>query len=432
MAQFRKDTQQYLGDNKTLFEVVMLADQYGNRVGPSNPTGMAVDAFGRSRISQPVTLFDSTNRFQLSPAFSNALTGTGAVTHDANASTALLNVTASGDKVVRESNRVFAYQPGKSLQILTTFVMNAAATGLRQRVGYFNDQNGIFLEQTGTTIRFVLRSYVNGSVSETYATKGSWSLDNLDGNGPSHLTLDLTKAQIFFTDIEWLGVGSVRVGFVINGQLIHCHTFHHANVLPSTYMTTACLPLRAEIENVTNNTAATLKQICTTVVSEGGYELRGRPRTWGMEPTTAGQYQLGTIGTYYPVMSFRLHPNRIDSIVVPRALSLSPINNGTYKYKLLSGATIGGATWANTATNDYLQYNSNTSATFSGGVELASGYVTATTQASSVFSLDSGIFTYQFERNGLTATPTTFTLAVTCGTAATANVVSSLDWHEVV
>lgn len=432
MAQFRKDTQQYLGDNKTLFEVVMLADQYGNRVGPSNPTGMAVDAFGRSRISQPVTLFDSSNRFQSNPAFSNALTGSGTTTHNANASVVSMNVTTTGDKVVRETNRVFAYQPGKSLQILNTFVMAPAAPGLRQRVGYFNDQNGIFLEQTGSTIRFVVRSYVGGSVSETYAVQGSWSLDNLDGGGPSHIILDLTKAQIFFTDIEWLGVGSVRVGFVIDGQFIHCHTFHHANIVDSTYMTTACLPVRAEIENVSNSSAATLKQICCSVISEGGYELRGRPRTYGLEPTTSGQYQLGTIGTYYPVMSFRLHANRLDSIVVPRALNLSPINNGTYRYKLLSGATITGAVWSNTAGNDYLQYNSNTSATFSGGVELSSGYVTATTQASSVFSLDSGIFTYQFERNGLTATPTTFTLVVTCGTAATANVVASMDWHEVV
>ena len=55
MAQFRKDTHQYLQDNKTLFEVVMLADQYGNRVGPANPTGVAVDAFGRARMSTPLT-----------------------------------------------------------------------------------------------------------------------------------------------------------------------------------------------------------------------------------------------------------------------------------------------------------------------------------------------------------------------------------------
>jgi len=46
MAQFRKDTHQYLPQETTIFEVVMLSDQYGNLVGPANPSGMAVDAFG--------------------------------------------------------------------------------------------------------------------------------------------------------------------------------------------------------------------------------------------------------------------------------------------------------------------------------------------------------------------------------------------------
>ena len=135
MAQFRKDTQQYLADGKTIFEVVMLADQYGNRVGPSNPTGMAVDAFGRSRASLPYTLYDSSNRFQPNSTASTSTTGAATTSHDANASTFLMTVNGVGDKVVRETNRVFAYQPGKSLQILTTFVMAPPANGLRQRMG---------------------------------------------------------------------------------------------------------------------------------------------------------------------------------------------------------------------------------------------------------------------------------------------------------
>ncbi len=46
MAQFRKDTHQYLSDGKTIFEVVMLADQYGNLVGPSNPPGKSGSSGG--------------------------------------------------------------------------------------------------------------------------------------------------------------------------------------------------------------------------------------------------------------------------------------------------------------------------------------------------------------------------------------------------
>lgn len=436
MAQFRKDTHQYLGDGKTIFEVMMLADQYGNLVGPSNPVGMAVDAFGRARSSQPVTLFDSFHRYEDNGKFSTSNTATGTYSFVANTSTIDLTVdTTSSAKVVRETTRVFAYQPGKSLQILNTFVMNSPKTGLRQRVGYFNDSNGFFLEQTDSTIRFVKRSSVTGSVVDTPVDQSSWNVDKLDGTGPSLLTLDLTSPQILFIDIEWLGVGSARMGFAINGQLIWCHSFHHANLSAApkgAYMQTACLPIRYEIENTSGTSgSSTFKQICSTVVSEGGYQLEGKPKSFGIEPVAASQYRLAVAGTYYPVLSFRLHANRLDSITIPTNIDVVPINNGFYRYKLLYNPTITGAVWANTASsNSSLQYNSNTSATVSGGTELVSGYLTATTQASSSFKLDSSIWKYQFERNGLTGTAIPMTLAVACDTL-TANVVASMSWEEV-
>jgi hypothetical protein len=123
--------------------------------------------------------------------------------------------------------------------ILNTFVFNEAKTGLRQRVGYFGANNGIFLEQDGTTVNLVKRSYISGSVVDTKVAQASWNGDKLNGTGDSGLTLDLTKSQIFWIDVEWLGVGSVRCGFIINGEYYVAHTFHHANVLDSVYMTTA-------------------------------------------------------------------------------------------------------------------------------------------------------------------------------------------------
>lgn len=435
MAQFRKDTHQYLGDGKTIFEVVMLADQYGNLVGPSNPTGVAVDAFGRSRISTPFTLFDSSHRYGDNQKFATSNTVTG--THNWNANTSSVDMavdTTSTAKVYRESKKVFSYQPGKSLQILNTFVMNPAKAGLRQRVGYFDWENGFFLERSGaSTIHFVKRSKVTGSVVDTPVLQSEWNIDKLDGTGPSLLTLNLDNPQIMFIDVEWLGVGSARMGFVINGQLIWCHSFHHANLNDSAkgaYMQTATLPVRYEIENTSSTaSSSTLKQICSTVISEGGYELRGEPKTFGIEPGT--QYQLGTQSTYYPVLAFRLHTNRLNEIVVPKNISVVPINNGTYRYKLVYNPTITGAVWANTSSNSSLQYNTNATATFTGGTDLASGYLAATTQATSAIDLDSDMFKYQFERDGLANTAIPVVLAITCGTAATVNVAASMDWQEI-
>lgn len=434
MAQFRKDRHEYLPDGKTIFEVMMLADQYGNLIGPANPSGVAVDAFGRARQSQPLTLFDSFNRYEDNQKFSTANTAGGTYSFDANeASIDLVVDGTSGAKVQRETNRVFAYQPGKSLLIMNTFVMNEPQANLAQRVGYFNDSNGIYLEQTGSTIRFVLKSSVSGSAAYTYANQADWNIDTLLGavnTSPSQKTLDLTKAQIFWSDIEWLGVGSVRCGFVIDGRLIHCHTFHHANRIASTYMTTACLPVRYEIENTdTEASSATLKQICTTVISEGGYELRGKPRSYGQEPGSASQRALTAAGTYYPILSIRLKSSKLDGIAVPKQIDIAPINQAVYKYRLVSGATIAGAAWANTGADSVVEYDANNASTMSGGTVLSSGLIQATNQSAASVTLDGDMFKFQLERNGLSSTATVFTLALTCGTA-TSNAVATMDWQE--
>ena len=306
MAQFNKNTHQYLSGSKSLFEVVMLADQYGNNTG-ANPSGMAVDAFGRARVSNPFTLFDSFHRYSDNGNFATAVNG-GSSTATFNANQGLIDLsigTASGDYVYRESKRVFAYQPGKSLLVLTTFTMNAVKANLRQRVGYYGANNGYYLELNGSDIRFVERSSVTGSVVNTIVEKADWNIDKLDGTGPSGITLDISKAQILFTDLEWLGLGTVRMGFVVNGNFVHCHSFHHANIITTTYITTACLPLRLEIENIgATASSSTLKQVCSTVISEGGYDIRGRSRSLGLATNAARD--LTAANTFYPVISIRL------------------------------------------------------------------------------------------------------------------------------
>ena len=254
----------------------------------------AQDAFGRLRVSNPLTLFDSSHRYADNGLWATAVNG-GSATFNANQGLVDLTVSAGGllstNYVFRETYKVFSYQPGKSLLVLNTFVMNPAQSGLRQRVGYFRENGGAmtvitesngfwveladrtFVGESVNTLSFVKASTVTGTPVETRIKQADWNGDKLDGTGPSGITLDITKAQIFWMDVEWLGVGSVRMGFVIDGQFILCHTFEHANIVTSTYITSASLPLRYDI--TTTGGGATLKQICSTVISEGGYELRG-------------------------------------------------------------------------------------------------------------------------------------------------------------
>jgi hypothetical protein len=445
MAMFRKDTNSYLPQEKTIFEVVMIADQYGSVVGPANPSGTAVDAFGRARVSNPVTLFDSFHRYQDNGKIGTANSSGTTVTHDTNSSSVVCNVgTANNNYVYRESNRVFAYQPGKSLQIMQTFVMAPAQTGLRQRYGYFNADNGFFLEQDGHNIYFVKRSKSTGTVVETRIAKADWNIDTLDGSNtgpnpdgtptsnrnPSGLTLDLSKAQILWHDVEWLGVGSVRVGFVINGKFIHCHTWNHANIVDITYMTTACLPVRCEIQNTANTSnTSNLRIICATVISEGGYQLSGKPRTVGQLPNSA--YTMASVGTYYPVVAIRLKSETPDAIVIPKNISLmAKTGNGTtQKWAIVSDTTITGGSWTSAGTDSSVQYNI-TGTAMSGGNYLRSGYVYQAQQGTGAASLKDGEFILQLERNNFTNSNSTFVLAVTPGGNGD-TCVGSIDWEEV-
>jgi hypothetical protein len=392
------------------------------------------DSFGRLRVSEPFTLFDSSHRYDDNDLWSTATATGGTAVFNANQGLVDLNVTAaSGSSVTRESIKVFPYQPGKSLLVLNTFVMSAPKTGLTQRVGYYETNNGFYLEQVDNQIQFVRRSYVTGSIVNTPVLQSNWNGDKLDGTGPSGITLDLTKAQILWMDLEWLGVGSVRVGFIINGQFIVCHTFNHANLITSTYITTASLPLRYEIFNTAGTSgASTLKQICSTVISEGGYELRGKQQSIGT-PITAPR-TFAVAGTYYPMVGIRLQPTRLNAIVIATAISLIGLGNGkNYQWRVVNGnVAISGGSWLPAPGDSSVEYNlTGTSAT--GGRILASGYVNSSNQGSpSINILKEALFSNQLERDGLTGTPYQLVIEIAIDvTGGLSGAYASIDWEEV-
>ncbi len=392
------------------------------------------DAFGRLRVSEPLTMFDSSHRFDDYDLWSTATATSGAAVFNANQGLVDLNVTAaSGSSVTRETIKVFAYQPGKSLLVMNTFVMSAPKAGLTQRVGYYGVENGFYLEQANSDIAFVKRSYVTGSVVNTPVLQADWNVDKLDGNGPSGLTLDLTKAQILWMDLEWLGVGSVRIGFVINGQFILCHTFQHANIITSTYITSASLPLRYEIFNTAGTSgASTLKQICSTVISEGGYELRGAQLSAGTSIVAPRTFALP--GTYYPIVSIRLKSTRLDAIAIATAVSILGLGNGkNYQWRVVNGGvTTTGGSWLTAAADSSVEYNI-TATSASGGRVLASGFVNSSNQGSpSINILKEALFANQLERNGLTGTP--YEIVVEMAVATTSGgegAYASIDWEEI-
>ena len=400
---------------------------------PISIGGTNVDAFGRMRVSNPLTLFDSSHRFSDNNLWANSITGTAAATFSLDEGLVNLTVgTANGDQIIRETIKVFAYQPGKSLLVMSTFVLGDAKANLRQRVGYYGAANGLYFERDGLDLYFVERSSVTGVMTNTRIPQSQWNQDPLNGTGPSGITLDASKAQILYMDVEWLGLGTVRMGFIIDGVFVPAHNFNHANIVTTTYITTASLPLRYEMANTgVTASASTLKQVCSTVISEGGYELRGAQQAIGTAinaPRT-----LTTAATLYPVISIRLKTARLDGIVILTALSLLGItNNANYQWQVVAGGTTTAGTWVSAGTNSCVEYNlTGTAFTTGTGRVLASGFFQGSNQGStSIDILKAALFAFQLERDPFTATAFELTLVCTSGTNGD-QVLASLDWEEI-
>jgi len=424
MAQYNKKFGRLSRNNDDLYEVVMLANDIGLPVNSSGNTSMSTDAFGRSRVSEPLTLFDAFTRYRDNGKFwTSTVTGGSTALGSDNASIDMTVNTTSGAKVVRESTRVFAYQPGKSLQIFNTFVFASAQTDLRQRAGYFGVNDGIFLEQDDDTLYFVRR---NGGV-DTRVAQSQWNIDIANGTGTSKFNLDITKAQIMWTDIEWLGVGSVRCGFVYNGVFVHCHTFHHANSVTAPYMTTACLPIRFEIENKGVTTGATLKQICSSVISEGGYQLRGTGNTIST-PIGDGEVLPTITDTQFsPIMSIRLKSDRKDAVTVLQNATFVAGAAGLYDVQLVKGATLTGANWQSVDSDTNVEYDISASA-YTGGHQMFGQIIALSNQAGVTQSLNSGLFDYQLERNEDSAIAYTI---IGKGTNNSTNVAVTINWEDI-
>lgn len=283
-------------DNSTSYTIITnkLSDHVNTQDTPiysSSTTESQLDAFGKLRTTHPYTLLDikfpvlnSTSSSTPTPAYLkndlqliyyNSGSGGSVKYGDSQA-----NMTQNGNgRSVSQSRQYCNYQPGKSLLIMMSFVFNtdtSTSDDYLLRVGYYDDSNGLFLQFDGNDsdpVSVVLRSnkLTDTSITDTVYTQSIWNMDKLDGTGNSGIILDFTKAQLLIIDLEWLSVGRVRFGFVCYGRIIYCHQITNVNSLSGPYMYTANLPVRYEIVNNSSGLAK-LTQICSTVISEGGYK----------------------------------------------------------------------------------------------------------------------------------------------------------------
>jgi hypothetical protein len=386
--------------------------------------GTNLDAFGRLRVSEPYTLFDSQNRYIDGDQFSSITATGGNVVYVANESSFNLNVSStSGSSVIRQSKTVQAYQPGKSLLTMNTFAMAALKVNLRQRVGYFTEGNGIYFEANGTSLFLVIRSSTTGVVVEERIAQADWNGNTLLAGNPSGIVLDPTLTQIFWNDVEWLGVGNVRAGFVINGQFIVCHTFQHANQPGNTtvYMTTATLNPRYEITNTGSTSGvSTMKQICSTVISEGGFT----PSTKiGYVTNNTSPTRVSSSNTVTSLCSIRLNPAYPDAVVIPAQIDLLLLDVRYGQFQLIENATIANASFSNIA-GSVVQSAIHTD-TITNGTVVYAGLTSSRDEVEISEDIKKRLQLWRYA-NG---TPSTLTLAVAY-TSTNADLLWKMGWEE--
>lgn len=426
MTQFSIQTNEFLNTNKSIYEVVMLADRYGNLAGGTG--GTSVDGFGRLRVGEPHTIFESYNRFGIANTRWNYITTGTANVSFANTEGCVHMTIGQGatDSILYETKKVFPYQPGKSLLILMSTTFAEPKANLTQQMGFYGANNGVYLEQTGNTSYIVLRSQSSGTVTNNAVPQSEWNVDKFDGDGPSGLTLDLTKSQIFWTDIEWLGVGSVRTGFIINGSMYIAHQFHHANLGTSTYMTTACLPLRYEIKNTGVTTSnSVMRKICSSVMSEGGYNQVTISRSVS-NPITGKNL---TNGIKNPMVSIRLRSGRLDAVVIPSMIDLYGIQGTAFKFDIVRNVTsLTDASWQTLDDTSSVEYDLSATA-MTGGEIVYQGIFKGQEVAKGIDLTQNFNHTLQLTRTLNQANGDIFTIAVE-PTTNNDDAVVALSWQE--
>lgn len=355
-------------------------------ISVSSDDSPSIDAFGRWRISQPHTLFDSKQLHDNQPLFwdDSETSGSGtSSSHSINESATTLSVgaTTAGTRV-RQTFQRFNYQPGKSQLIFCTFSEFDTSTGIFKAVGYYDGNDGLFFESDNGTIGLTQRSSVTGSVVDTTVTQSNWNIDKMDGTGSSGISLDFSKSQIGLIDFEWLGVGRVRMGFVVDGIIHYAHQFLNANNLSTVYMSSPNRPIRYEISNDGSGSADDFVHICSTVISEGGISDTGILRA---ASTGGAHIDANTADTVYAVIGLRLKSTHLDAVIREVSMTMISETNDDFEWLLYLNPTVAGTFTYDDVTNSCVQRSLGATAnTITGGILINSGFAKQSSTVSSI------------------------------------------------
>lgn len=338
-----------------------------------------IDSSGRLRVSNPLTLADAKQIYDNLPLLWDESLESGADITSAHstdkASTVITSTINVAGVFTRQTFRRFNYQTGKGQFIRMTGILDQSGggTGVQRRIGYFDDDNGLFFEDDEGTIKVVRRTSVTGSAVDNKVAQSSWNIDPMDGTGPSGFIINWSKIHLFYIDFEWLSASRVRLGLKVAGRLWTVHEFLVANVLDEPFMSTPNLPMRYQMVTTGSSPASTMKCVCGTVLSDGGVSRLGILRY----RSTAGTHiDMLTENTIYAVVGLRLKTTHLGAEVHLVSMSLGEyVGSKTMEWILLFNPAVAGTFTFGDETNSSLQTAVGTStAVVTGGTQIGGGH----------------------------------------------------------
>jgi hypothetical protein len=191
------------------------------------------------------------------------------------------------------------------------------------------------------------------------------------------------------------------------------------------YITTASLPIRYEIENTgATSGSSVMKQICSTVQSEGGYTSRTEMRA--ASTALAGLPLSNSVPK--PLVSIRLKADKQDSMVVPSYIDMYGIDNAPFRWAIYQNTTITTGSWVSAGTESPVEYNVTATDTITGRKIVEGTIVGQAKGGANTFFLENMNHSLQLQRD-IDGTPEVFTLSMTATTNSD-EAVGTVAWQE--
>lgn len=438
MAQFNRNTQEYLGNNKSLFETNMIANKDGDVI--SNfliADGPDKTGFGRIRTTGTRLLGEFRNMYGTYGPLeivTNFEAG-GSQTVNFPETHTLINVTdESGSRTLRQTRRYHSYIPGTTILSFISFTMSEPKAGLEQSVGMFDDLNGIFLRRTGESVEFVIRK---AGVDVSIVSQEDWNVDTFDGFGDSKTVLNLTKSQILVIDYQWLAVGRVRIGFDIDGKVFYAHYFNHANTVTDPYMYQPSLPVRWELKNVEATSGpSSLMCIAYGVYIEGADSETGFDQAVSSGKTPIAINNTSQFGILAVRMKNVVNGQPMRAFARLKEWGIFVDNPVRYRVLLLQDSTSlsGTPTWTSASPSSWCEYTTNftlTSDTPANTAVIYDGYATGVLNKASGAGADVDNRLASIYQNFDSTDSMIFALVAERTTNSNTNTFANMQWIEV-